>query len=257
MDSSISILIPMIRMRGTKAIKEHANPEQWLLDQLQAYTLRQPRGARTADCPDDSFLRVYAGKPSSFPLSDSRIAHVTSCSHCLPRLLEMRSAGTIARPPRVRAAAAIAVLCTACLVAGYFGATHWSRQHASVVPNRNANPQQATAIVDRTLDLTNYGTYRGLGAQPSQPPLNLPAALLNLNLILPRFSQSGAYTIMVAGSRDGDGLVARTTGIATTVGNQTKLSLTLDLRRARPGGYFLLTELSGEQDFYSYSLKIQ
>ncbi len=246
----------MIRMRGTKAIKEHVNPEQWLLDQLKAYTLRQPRGARTADCPDDSFLRVYAGKPSSFPLSDSRIAHVTSCDHCLPRLLEMRSARTMARPPRVRAAA-IAALCAACLIAGYFGATYWSRQHAAVAPNRNANPQQATAIVDRTLDLTNYGTYRGLGAQPSQPPLNLPPALIHLNLILPRFSQSGAYTIMVANDRNGDGRVASTTGIGTTAGNQTRLTVTLDLRGVKTGDYFLLTEFGGQEDFYSYPLKVQ
>lgn len=246
----------MIRMRGARPIKEHANPEQWLLDQLRAYTLRQPRGPRTADCPDDSFLRIYAGKPSSFPLSDSRIAHVTSCSHCLPRLLEMRSARTIARPPRVRAAA-IAALCAVCLLAVFFGATYWRRQHAAVVENRHAKPPEATAIVDRTLDLTNYGTYRGLGDQPSQPPLNLPAAQLHLNLILPRFSQSGAYTIMVASDRNGDGRLASTTGVATTAGNQTKLTVTLDLRGVKPGDYFLLTEFSGQEDFYSYPLNIQ
>jgi hypothetical protein len=120
-----------------------------------------------------------------------------------------------------------------------------------------ANSQQATAVVDRTLDLTNYGTYRGLGDQATQRPLNLPAALLHLNLILPRFSQSGAYTIMVAGDRDGSGRIACTTGIATTVSNQTKLSVTLDLRSAKPGNYFLLTELSGQHDFYSYPLNIQ
>ncbi len=246
----------MIRMREARPIRQHANPEQWFLDQLRAYALRQPRGARTADCPDDSFLRTYAEKPSSFPLSDSRIAHVTSCNHCLPRLLEMRSARTIARSPRVRAAA-IAALCTACLVAGFFGATYWSRQHAAVVDNQRANPQQATAIVDRTLDLTNYGTYRGLGSHPSQPPLNLPTALLHLNLILPRFSQSGAYTIMVARDRNGDGRLASTIGVATTAGNQTKLTVTLDLRGVKPGDYFLLTELGCQDDFYSYPLKIQ
>jgi hypothetical protein len=125
------------------------------------------------------------------------------------------------------------------------------------VESQAANSQQATAVVDRTLDLTNYGTYRGLGDQATQPPLNLLAALLRLNLILPRFSQSGAYTIMVAGDRDGSGRVACTTGITTTVGNQTKLIVTLDLRGAKPGSYFLLTELSGHQNFYAYPLNIQ
>jgi hypothetical protein len=154
-------------------------------------------------------------------------------------------------------AAAITALCAACLVAGFFGATYWSRQHAAVVVNQRANPQEATAIVDQTLDLTNYGTYRGLGVQPSQRPLNLPVALLHLNLILPRFSQSGAYTIMVASDRNGDGRLASTTGVGTTVGNQTTLTVTLDLRGVKPGDYFLLTEFSGQEDFYAYPLKVQ
>ena len=233
------------------------NPEQWFVEQLRAYTQRQPRGERTPECPDDSFLRAYAVRPGSVSLSDPRVRHVTSCNHCLPRLLEMRSSTKAARPS-LRRATAIAALCGVCLVAGFLGAKYWmSRQHARQIANQAASPQRAAVVVDKTLDLTNYGTYRGLGAQPSRPPLNLPAALLQLNLILPRFSQAGAYTIMVAGDRDGNGRMACATGIATTAGNQTKLTVTLDLRGAKPGAYFLLTELSGEQDFYSYQLNIQ
>jgi len=77
-----------------------------------------------------------------------------------------------------------------------------------------------------------------------------------VNLILPRFSEGGAYTIVVAGDRDGMRRVACTTGIATTIGAQTKLTVTLDLRSAKPRDYFLLTELNGQDDFYSYPLKI-
>jgi hypothetical protein len=153
--------------------------------------------------------------------------------------------------------ATIATLCAACLVAGFFGATYWNRQHIVAIENRSAKQQQPTAIIDRTLDLTDYGTYRGAGEQPSQPPLNLPAALLHVNLILPRFSESGAYTIMVASDRTGNGRLACTTAIAATTGHQTKLAVTLDLRGAKPGDYFLLTELSGQEAFYSYLLKIR
>lgn len=152
---------------------------------------------------------------------------------------------------------AIATLCAACLIAGFFGATYWNRQHTVAIENRSAKLQQPTAIVDRTLDLTDYGTLRGAGEQPSQPPLNLPAALLHVNLILPRFSESGAYTIMVARDRNGNGRLACTTGVATAVSHQTKLTVTLDLRGAKPGDYLLLTELSGQEDFYSYPLQIQ
>lgn len=181
---------------------------------------------------------------------------MTSCNHCLPRLLELRSSTKTARPS-LRRATAIAALCVVCLIAGFVGARYWNSQHARQVGNQAANPQQAAVVVDKTLDLTNYGTYRGLGAQPSRPPLNLPAALLHLNLILPRFSEAGPYTIIVVAGREGANRIAYATGNASIVGNQTKLAVTLDLRRARPGSYVLLSELSGEDDWYSYPLRIQ
>lgn len=237
-----------------RKIKGNTNPEQWFVEQLRAYTQRQPRGARTPECPDDSFLREYAAKPGSFSLSDSRVQHVTSCGHCLPALLEFRPAVAVRRPAPARAAA-IAVLCAACLIVGFVVAKYWNRQ--SPLASNTAASQQASAVLDRTLDLTNYGTFRGAEEQPPKPPLNLPAALLHVNLILPRFSEAGPYTIIVVAGREGTNRIAYGTGTASTVGNQTKLTVTLDLRRARPGSYVLLTELSGQDDWYSYPLRIQ
>ena len=237
-----------------RKIKGNTNPEQWFVEQLRAYTQRQPRGARTPECPDDSFLREYAAKPGSFSLSDSRVQHVTSCGHCLPALLEFRPAVAVRRPAPARAAA-IAVLCAACLIVGFVVAKYWNRQ--SPLASNTAASQQASAVLDRTLDLTNYGTFRGAEEQPPKPPLNLPAALLHVNLILPRFSEAGPYTIIVVAGREGTNRIAYGTGTASTVGNQTTLTVTLDLRRARPGSYVLLTELSGQDDWYSYPLRIQ
>jgi hypothetical protein len=232
------------------------NPEQWFVEQLRAYTKRQPRSERTPECPNDSFLHAYAERPGSVSLSDPRVRHVTSCNHCLPQLLELRTSTKAARPS-LRRAVAIAALCGVCLIAGFLGARYWNRQHARQIGIQAANPQQADVVVDKTLDLTNYGTYRGLGSHPSQPPLNLPATLLHLNLILPRFSEAGPYTIIVVAGREGTNRITYATGNATLVGNQTKLTVTLDLRRAKPGGYVLLTELSGQDDWYSYPLRIQ
>jgi hypothetical protein len=245
----------MIRMKEEREIKGQTHPEQWFLEQLRAYTQRQPRGDKTPECPDDSFLRAYAAKPGSFSLSDSRVRHVTSCDYCLPALLDFRSAGTARRPFQMRVAA-VASLCAACLIAGFLGARYWShRQSIAVEPP--ALSQRASQPVERTLDLTNYGTYRGAEDQPPRPPVNLPAGLLHVNLILPRFSEAGSYTIMVVGDREGNGRIAYAAGTAVMVGNQTKLTVTLDLRRVRPGNYVLLTELNGQDDWYSYPLKIQ
>ena len=245
----------MIRMKEATEIKGHTNPEQWFVEQLRAYTQRQPRSAKTPECPDDSFLRAYAAKPGSFSLSDSRVRHVTACDYCLPMLLDFRSATPARRPAQVRIAA-IASLCAACLIAGFFGAIYWNH-HQSIAVEPPAKSQEGSLPLDQTLDLTNYGTYRGAEDQPPRPPVNLPAALLHVNLILPRFSEAGPYTIMVVGDKEGNGRIAYATGTATMVGNQTKLTVTLDLRRVRRGNYVLLTELNGQDDWYSYPLRIQ
>src|SRR5580658_3865893 len=187
----------MIRMKEAREIKGQTNPEQWFLEQLRAYTQRQPRGDKTPDCPDDSFLRAYAAKPGSFPLSDSRVRHVTSCDHCMPALLDFRSATTTRRPLQMRVAA-VTSLCATCLIAGFLGARYWShRQSIAVEPP--ALSREVSPPMERTLDLTNYGTFRGAEDQSPRPPVNLPAALLHVNLILPRFSEAGPYTIMVVG----------------------------------------------------------
>ena len=237
-----------------RKIKGNINPEQWFVEQLRTYTQRQPRSESTPECPDESFLREYAAKPGSFSLSDSRVQHVTSCGHCLPALLDFRSAAAVRRPgpPRL---AAIAALCAACIIIGFVVAKYWNRQNP-IAPNPPTN-QQASAAIDRTLDLTNYGTFRGAEEQPPKSPLKLPAALLHVNLILPRFSETGLYTIIVVAGREGTNRIAYATGTASIASNLTKLTVTLDLRRAKPGSYVLLTELSGQDDWYSYPLRIE
>jgi hypothetical protein len=243
-----------MRKNEVRKIKGNTNPEQWFVEQLRVYTQRQPRSERTPECPDDSFLREYAARPGSFSLSDPRVQHVASCGHCLPALLDFQSTVTVRRraPARI---AAIAILCAACLIFGFVVAKYWNRQNP--LASNPPSGQQASAVLDRTLDLTNYGTFRGAEQQPPKPPLNLPAALLHVNLILPRFSESGPYTIIVVASREGTNRIAYATGTASIVGNQTKLTVTLDLRRAKPGSYVLLTELSGQDDWYSYPLRIE
>src|SRR5581483_12103796 len=149
LDSSNSNLIPLTRKNEVRAIKGNANPEQWFVEQLRAYTQRQPRSAPTPECPDDSFLREYAAKPRSFSLSDPRVQHVTSCGHCLPVLLDFRPTVAVRRPPPARVAA-IAALCAACLIVGFVVAKYWNRQNP-VASNPPAG-QQASAVVDRTLD---------------------------------------------------------------------------------------------------------
>ena len=244
----------MIRTKEARAIKEHINPEQWFLEQLRAYTQRQPRTERTPECPEDSFLRDYAAKPGAFPLSDPRVRHITSCDYCMPALLDIRSAQAEVRHSPGRAV--VAIICTACLIIGVVGGTYWNRHRA--VPLGSAASSQATAMpVQQTVDLFDYGTYRGGEGPPPRPPLNLSRNLVQAHIILPRFSETGAYMISIAGDRNGKGRLACVSGIASQSGNKTGVDVTFDLRGARPGNYFLLTQLSGQDDSYSYPLKVQ
>jgi hypothetical protein len=148
------------------------------------------------------------------------------------------------------------MICAACLIIGVVGGAYWNRHRGVVVGS--APSSQASAIpVRQTLDLFDYGTYRGADGPPPRPPLNLSRNLVQVHIILPRFSETGAYMISIAGDRTGKGRVACVSGIASQSGNKISLDVTFDLRGARPGDYFLLTQLSGQDDSYSYPLKVE
>jgi hypothetical protein len=129
--------------------------------------------------------------------------------------------------------AAIAAMGLACLLVGFVVANVWNRKHPTVV-------QVQSAELHRTLDLSEYGTYRG-DQPPSNPPLHLPAALLKVELVLPRLSQPGAYSIAVASDKSGLNRVACATGTAAGTDLRTVITVSLDLRSATPGKYVLST----------------
>jgi len=234
-------------------IKNKFNPEQWFLSQVETHIRTQPAGEKTPLCVDNDFLRGYAEKPTRFSLSDPRVEHASSCDYCLHNLLNMRAAQRQAidrRPVFLRHRLfALAVLALACLLIGFLTATVWYR--------RSPHPTSIqSAEVRRTLDLSEYGTYRG-DKPPSNPPLHLPAALVRLELILPRLSQPGAYYIMVAADKNGLNRVACAKGTAVGADPRTVVTVSLDLRSATPGRYVLSTQLEGEDAPYTYPLQIE
>jgi len=145
--------------------------------------------------------------------------------------------------------ATLAVVGLACLLIGFFVAKVWNRKHPAAV-------QMQSAELHRTLDLSHYGTYRGAPA-PSNPPLHLHAALLRLDLVLPRLSPPGTYYIMVAADKNGLNPVASAKGIAAGNDQRMVVAVSLDLRSAAPGKYILSTQLKGEDAPYTYPLQIR
>jgi hypothetical protein len=178
-------------------------------------------------------------------LSDTRVKHVIDCDHCLPKLFDLRSQIATRSRSRIRYGL-IAAACTACLMVGFL--------LAQVAPWRAARPK-STAVASLSLDLRSHGTYRG-SSQDVQPPFLVPAARVDLTLILPPFSEAGLYSISVARDREGHQSIAYARATAIVENQQTRLTVPLDLSAAPPGDYVLSTEHEGDGGAYYYSLHI-
>ena len=85
----------------------------------------------------------------------------------------------------------------------------------------------------------------------------MPKAIVRLAIVLPRFSQSGRYTILVSRDRTGKQIVAKGSGMASDPEGKVGVDVTLDLRGAAPGAYFLATVRGSDNGTYYYPLKVQ
>ncbi len=234
-------------------IDKKFNPEQWFLSQVETHIRTQPAGEKTPLCVDSGFLRAYVDTPTRFSLLDPRVEHVSSCDYCLHAFLDIRAAEPkdIGRGPLFlrHRRIAFAAVALACLLVGVLTAIVWHRrsEHSTSIQS---------AEVRRTLDLTEYGNYRGQH-EASVPALSLPPALVKLDLILPRLSDPGNYFVMVAPDESGQNRIAGAKAVAVGSDPRTVLIVSLDLRKATPGKYILSTEREGEGGPYFYPLTIE
>lgn len=196
-------------------------------------------------CPNEEFLRGLAKRSRAISLSDARIDHAATCPTCMSRITALRSES---REQKRKLAYAFVALTCVVLVATLFGWFHLKQ-----------NRQQTLALsqpVSETVDLWNAGTDRG--EQPRQlQSVELPAAVVRLTVILPRFSPSGQYLIAVTRKEDGTGVVAEGLAATVTAAQQKKISVALDLRKVAAGAYFLSTTHEQDQAAYYYPLQIR
>ena len=136
---------------------------------------------------------------------------------------------------------------------GYLAFRHY---HSANAPGTQIASSQP---VNAAVDLFNSGTLRGAGddTTPLQE-VSLPAAIVHLSVVLPRFSEAGSYKVDVSTDKIGSQIVASGTGNAVEGdGDKVSLNVTLDLRGARPGAYFLATVRGTDNGTYYYPLKIK
>ncbi len=194
--------------------------------------------------PDDGFLREIATARSKPSLLDPRIAHVGRCPYCLRRIMQLREEKHSPKLIDRRKAWTVAVaVCCMALFATVLFRSFVTRHPVAVVADV------------QTLDLSMQGTVRG--AAPSQPPvIRLKRNVDELRLTLPLFSEGGAYSVKILADRDKGVNVAEGTGTAIPAGDRMMLSVSLDLRSAEPGIYFLSTTHGADAASYYYPVEV-
>jgi hypothetical protein len=218
--------------------------EAWLTQHHQERVLA---GGTTSagPCPDEAFLKSLARKSKQIALSDPRVHHAANCPICMRRLLALRSAYQSRRRRLVLTAA---VACC-CLIVAVFVVL---ARRGAETPRQIAN----IAPIQQTVDLWNAGTLRNGQPAPLQS-VTLPATLVKVTIILPRYSEPGQYAVAVMRDQTGNDLLAQSSATATSNGDREEISVDLDLRKSKPGAYFLSTTHEQDQASYYYPVQIK
>jgi hypothetical protein len=143
----------------------------------------------------------------------------------------------------------LATAITACVViAAIITVARYELQKHSWAPN--------SAVVAEIVNLWDAGAFRGqqLGKLQS---VSLPAALVHLTIILPRFSSPGRYVVAVTHDPSGNGVVAEAAVTAISSENRETVVADLDLRRAKAGRFYLSMTHERDQAAYYYPLEIR
>jgi hypothetical protein len=222
------------------------------LDLIKDYFLEANPNPAREGCPDEKTLQGLA--EDKLPPSHPARLHLASCSECFAEYRGYRLAWKEASKKR-RLNIARWSIAAGLLVA--FGGSFWGfnyhRSHqGTLVQMASSQPVHAD------VNLLDAGTSRGLdddGASPLQE-VSLPAAIVDLSVTLPRFSQAGHYEIRVSKDKAGSVVVAQGSGEATGTDDKTAVSVVLDLRAAKAGMYFLATVRGADNGVYYYPLKI-
>ena len=239
---------------------------------MREYLLEAFPNPKRKGCPEEQTIKALAER--RLPLSNPAMLHVASCSECYAeyreRRLDMEERGELpaastpgvagipqapflVQPLQKLAKWIVPTAIAASLLCGIGGYGIYNHTR------RGFNSQQVSGTpVLANVDLFDATTLRGPSDDP-QPlqEVSLPQAVVNLAVTLPRFSQSGSYTILVAKDRAGKQVAAEGRGTTSEVQGRTAVNVTLDLRGAMPGAYFLATVRGSDNGTYYYPLRVR
>jgi hypothetical protein len=249
---------------GKDAVNNHQNfledddNDTALFERLQQQVLQNCPNPERIGCPSPSILRAFVEDPASVTPAELNDLHILKCAECTRDLMELRknreSRQTLESAPSrrrfrsvVHAAMVIAIWCGILVTAIIY-------RKGDLLGSRSTASKAVT--VARTVDLSSYAATRGVEQPQQDHAISLPRATIDLDLILPYFSQPGRYRVMVAKERRAADAVASVAGTAETVGTRTELRVMLNLHDLPPGKYYLGTieQSDGESSFYPLNL---
>jgi hypothetical protein len=169
---------------------------------------------------------------------------------CSPCFREFRQFEEQIKHERRRRLAVLIALAAACIIIALILANARFRrapvQTASMVP------------LPRTIDLWDVDTNRGVGEPRAHTQVGgLPAALVNLRLVLPRFSRPGKYEIAICQDRTADSALAHSKAKAVADGPREIVTVVLDLSALNKGqGYWLSARRDQDDASYYFPIKV-
>lgn len=250
-------------------------------DLLNDFLLEAFPNPERKGCPDDKTLKALAG--NRLPGGHPALQHVASCSECyaeyrhyrldwkeassktahgvaLAQPSELKISSGLKNPADAPAAARSRPLLWAVaaglLVALGSGVLLLDKHHAPA-PSGAVTAARSSPF-NANVDLFDAVTVRGTGGdEPALQEVMLPSSVVHLTVTLPRFSERGAYEIIVAKDRGGKAVAARGLGNSVDVDGKVSLIVTLDLRHVPEGMYFLGTVRGSDNGTYYYPLTIK
>jgi len=222
------------------------------VDFIKDYFLEANPNPERVGCPDEATIKALA--EDRLPVRHPARLHMAACSECFAEYRGFRLKWLETRKAR-RKVLAWAIAASLTLFAAVGGI--WESRH----PRTAAAPvfeTMANAPLNVQVDLFNAGTFRGTdGGINELQSVILPAAFVHLKLKLPRFSDSGQYEVLVSKDKTATHVVAKAAGRAQEMNGQEILDVTLDLRAATNGSYFLATVRGEDAGAYYYPLTIK
>ena len=223
------------------------------MDLIKDFFLEANPNPESIGCPEERTLRALA--EDRLPASHPARLHLASCSECFAEFRGFRGDWEYSRKVRRRIIGRAAVAASLILASGVGG---WEYQRQRAEHDAAVQVAKSSVPVDAQVDLFNAGTLRGGDDGTNElQQVSLPASIVHLSVTLPRFSQSGRYEVLVSRDKAGSQVVANGFGDAEENSGKVGVKVTLDLRSAQSGAYFLATVRDADNGMYYYPLRIK